>query len=124
MVGDEANAKVKGSQEWLSSEVPDEVNFFLFYTMNCITDIMETTFRPSTLPATPVHLQEAMTCAQTLKKNWLMSIQLVMLIDIFEHEPHAAIANQPMKDDEDLCKSWIHMKLCILVPVVDKNKSF
>ncbi|EDR15389.1 uncharacterized protein LACBIDRAFT_301662 [Laccaria bicolor S238N-H82] len=91
--------------------------------MNHITDIMETAFCPSTLPATPVRLQEAMTCAQTLKKNWLTSIQLVMLIDIFECEPHAAIAYQSMKDNEDLRKSWICMKLRILVPVVDENKS-
>ena len=91
--------------------------------MNCITDVMETTFHPLTLPATPVRLQEAMTCAHTLKKNWLTSIQLVMLINVFEREPHAAIAYQSMKDDEDLRKSWIRMKLRIPVPVVDENES-
>lgn len=95
----------------------------LHKTINRITDVMETAFRPSTLPATPVRLQEAMTCAQTLEKNWLTSIQLVMLIDVFEREPHAAIAYQSMKDDEDLRKSWIRMKLRIPVPVVDENES-
>jgi hypothetical protein len=88
-------------------------------TMNRVTAVIENVFRPSTIPPTPVRLQEAMTCAMKLEKAWLTPTQLAKLIDVFEHEPHAAVAYQSMKDDEDLRKSWVCMKIHISVPEDD-----
>ena len=77
---------------------------------------MENVFHPSTLPPTPIHLQEAMICAMKLEKNWLSPAQLAKLIDVFEREPHVAVAYQSMKDDKDLRKSWVCMKIHISMP--------
>ena len=88
-------------------------------TMNRVTTVIENVFRPSTLPPTPVRLQEAMVCAMKLEKTWLTPTQLAKLIDVFEREPHAAVAYQSMKDDEDLRKSWVCMKIHIPIPEDD-----
>lgn len=87
--------------------------------MNRVTTVIENVFHPSTLPPTPVRLQEAMVCAMKLEKTWLTPTQLAKLIDVFEREPHAAVAYQSMKDDEDLCKSWVCMKIHIPIPEDD-----
>ena len=84
--------------------------------MNRVTDVIENVFRPSTLPPTPVQLQDAMMCTMKLEKSWLSPMQLAKLIDVFEWEPAAAVAYQLMKDSEDLRKSWVCMKIYIPVP--------
>lgn len=85
-------------------------------TMNRVTNVIENVFRLSTLPPTPVRLQDAMMCVMKLEKSWLTPMQLAKLIDVFEHEPAAAVAYQSMKDSEDLRKSWVCMKIHIPVP--------
>ena len=71
-------------------------------TMNHVADVIENVFHLSTLPPTPVWLQDAMACAMKLEKNWLTPMQLAKLIDAFKHKPAAAVAYQSMKDAKDL----------------------
>lgn len=84
--------------------------------MNHVINMTENVFRPYTLRPTPVCLQEAIVCAIKLEKTWLTPAQLAKLIDLFEREPHAVVAYQSMKDEEDLRKSWVCMKIHISVP--------
>lgn len=88
-------------------------------TMNRVTDVIENVFRPSDVPSTPVRLQEAMTCAMQLEKGWLTPDQLAQLIDVFECNPRAAVAYQSMKVEEDLRKSWVCMKIGIVLQGVE-----
>jgi hypothetical protein len=92
-------------------------------TMNRVTDVIESVFRPSALPPTPVRLQQVMVCAMELEKDWLTSSQIAQLIDVFERAPHAAVAYQSVKDEEPLRKSWVRMKIGIAVPVAETIES-
>ena len=84
--------------------------------MNHVTDVIENIFCPSDLPPTPVRLQDAMVCAMWLEKEWLTSGQLAQLIDVFEREPHAAVTYQSMKNQENLHKAWVCMKINLPAP--------
>ena len=85
-------------------------------TMNRVTDVIENVFRPSDIPSTPVCLQDTIACAMELEKDWLTPKQLVKLVDVFERMPHAAVSYQSMKDNEELRKSWVCMKIGIVIP--------
>ncbi len=84
--------------------------------MNHVTNVIKNVFCPSDISSTPVHLQDTIACAMELKKDWLTPKQLVKLVDVFECMPHAAVSYQSMKDNEELCKSWVCMKIGIVVP--------
>jgi len=74
--------------------------------------LSENVFRPSDIPSTPVRLQDVIACARSLRRTgWPETT-----CDVFEvwHMQQSLISS--MKDNEELRKSWVCMKIALVIP--------
>ena len=84
-------------------------------SMNRVTDNLEVAFPKTTaLPPTPVHKQNAIEMAITLKNEWLSKHELAQLVNVFESHTFASEGYKAVMQDEELCKEWVKAKLGLL----------
>lgn len=61
----------------------------------------------------PSRMTDTMKLAIEREKDWLTKRQMALLLDIFEKQPLAAEGYQLVKDDDELRREWICVKLNI-----------